>query len=61
MDDQVAELSTPAESQIGFSLEFASAADLMALLENGQIQLDAELIPYFLDTGQRPQPDIFLP
>ena len=33
----------PQESQTGFSLEFASAADLMALLETGQLQLYAEL------------------
>ena len=35
--------SAPPGSQTGFSLEFASAADLMALLETGQLQLYAEL------------------
>lgn len=50
---EVAKPSTPADSQIGFSLEFASAADLMALLENGQIQLYAELDGQFWSADTR--------
>ncbi len=50
---EAAQPSTPAESQIGFSLEFASAADLMALLENGQIQLYAELYGQFWSADPR--------
>jgi hypothetical protein len=50
---EAAEPSTPADSQLGFSLEFASAADLMALLENGQIQLYAELDGQFWSADPR--------
>ena len=50
---EAAEPSTPSESQTGFSLEFASAADLMALLENGQIQLYAELDGRFWSADPR--------
>jgi hypothetical protein len=49
----VAETVTQAESQIGFSLEFASAADLMALLESGQIRLYAELDGQFWTADPR--------
>lgn len=41
-DSVAAEPSTQVASQVEFSLEFASAADLMALLESGQIQLYAD-------------------
>jgi hypothetical protein len=50
---ETAEASTTTESQIGFSLEFASAADLMALLENGQVQLYAELDGRFWSADPR--------
>jgi hypothetical protein len=50
---ELAEPLTPTESQVGFSLEFASAADLMALLENGQIQLYAELDGQFWSADRR--------
>jgi hypothetical protein len=50
---EAAEPSTPAEPQIGFSLEFASAADLMALLENGQVQLYAKLDGRFWSADPR--------
>jgi hypothetical protein len=49
----VAETVTQTESQIGFSLEFASAADLMALLESGQIQFYAELDGQFWTADRR--------
>jgi hypothetical protein len=49
----VAETVPQAESQIGFSLEFASAADLMALLESGQIQFYAELDGQFWTADRR--------
>lgn len=48
-----AEPVTQTASQPGFSLEFASAADLMALLENGQIQLYADLDGKFWSADPR--------